>query len=287
MTVLSPSLIALRALRMDAQVKAAGQICATDEIAQAGCAVCGATIRSGEMVAYLDLKGTFTNVASLARPGGRYCCAACAALMGEQKFMKSYASGLYSEEGYRSLSSWDYRAWILHHLPKTPFLFVIASAKSHHTIWRAPVNLSDRMVVMRVGEKVMRASLDTLFAVEREMREKIAPAVEAYLQSKQARPRSIDWGKVKTSYKSPFFQGTGRDSPAYKATLSGDIARFRDFPVAQSIEAGFLDPQALRTFNRLNAAEAWLACASFATPEEPPLQHAFMESKKSTGDDED
>ena len=69
MSVLSPSQIVVKALRLQDRLKPYEHVCATDEIAALGCSVCGGSMRVGEMVSFLDLKSTFTNISSLARAG--------------------------------------------------------------------------------------------------------------------------------------------------------------------------------------------------------------------------
>ena len=134
------------------------------------------------------------------------------------------------------------------------------------------MNLSDRTLFMRVGEKVMHADVAKLKKAMAEVRETVAPAVEAYLNSLRKKPQVIDWTKVKTSLKAPMAMGTGLMSPGYKAVLSGSYGFTDKFPVAKAVKNGFLDPDSLSVFTELNPAEAWLMCAALATPQEPVLQ---------------
>lgn len=128
------------------------------------CAVCGSTIETGELCDELTLPSSFTNHSALAHPSNKYRCGACTAVMSRGEFQMGLSTAVFSEDGYFPIMKGEHRAWVLLNPPEPPFAICIQNARMQHVVWRAPVSLSKDLILIRVGERVIRIRQKFLLA---------------------------------------------------------------------------------------------------------------------------
>lgn len=265
MHALSPSRIAVAALN----VPMVGNQCADTRHTSERCAVCGGPIHEHEPFdSDFKLPNSFTSWASLADEFGHVRCGACTAIQTNQVFQGTYGSGLFSKDGFRQALKRSHRAWLIRNLPAPPFIFVIQTTRSQHTVWRAPITTSVERIYVRVGEQLMTARMPLLRQAADEARNVLWPAVAAMRQA--ALDEQLTKGKKKKTAKpievnrSPFIT----EAIEWKTIGAGMLKP----QIAQVFSRGILSlSNAPATFS-VNAAEAWLLDAMLNDqPEEPPL----------------
>ena len=151
MTIISPSAIALQALNLAPQ----GDHVAHKEDS-IRCAMCGTFVNPGETYSFLMLKESFTNQLAMAIPGGTHVCGACHVVMNTGAFQMSLATAVVSASGYFPIMKKENRAWAFLDPPEPPFFITVQNAQQQHVVWRAPVSLSKDLILVRVGEQILR-----------------------------------------------------------------------------------------------------------------------------------
>lgn len=250
MTPLSPSRIAARAMRIEPT--------GTHRAASDGaCAVCGGPIRQGEWISHLDLPGSFTNQSSLAYPAGESKCGHCTAIFANPRFFLGVGSNaLYTEDGAYPIARKVHRAWAIMNLPETPFVMCLQNAKSQHVVWRAPVSLSPGLIMLRIGERLLRVRRDALLR-----------GMEVAARFHEAREAALASGGKKrkiaiTDPESPFVSSHGFDG----------LCQTPKSWVADLVRDGVLPKSDVATLLSLTSGETWLmSTALCSSPELPPL----------------
>lgn len=243
--ILSPSLIAIRALGLE---PSGTMICE----AEAGerCAVCGDTLRKGEPIDTLDLPPSFTNHSSLAIPGGHYRCGACTTVMTNgANFQMGLSTCIASaSEGYFPIMKKEHRAWAFLTPPEPPFIITIQNAQQQHTVWRAPVSTSRDILMVRLGEQVLRLRRQKLVAA-REAAIRLDAAINAAREDKPGRGRPA---RSPESIESPFFSDwKGQDAQG------GQLKK----AAADQIASGAISDSDIAALTTLNSGEIWALTA--------------------------
>lgn len=243
--IISPSLIAIRALKLE---PVGTMTC--DAEAGERCAVCGDTLRKGDPIDFLDLPPSFTNHSSLAIPGGEYRCGACTTVMtNSANFQMGLSTCIASaSDGYFPIMKKEHRAWAFLTPPEPPFIIAIQNAQQQHTIWRAPVSISRDILMVRLGEQVLRLRRQKLIAA-REAAMRLDAAINAAASSKTGRGRPA---KSPESIESPFY-----------SDWKGQDARGGQFKraAAAQIEAGAISDADINALTTLNSGEVWALTA--------------------------
>lgn len=242
MTMISPSLLAIQALGLSPEGSA---VCNAEDLA---CAVCGSSIRRGDPVDDLVLPPSFTNRNSLVRPLGSYRCGACTAVMSRPEFQMGLSSALFSVEGYYPIARKEHRAWALLTPPEPPFAICVQTSQQQHVVWRAPVSLSRALIMMRVGERIIRLRSRSL-AEAREvalMLHERRRRHEASASRSRGRPANAD------TIESPFVSDWKMQSVA-----GGTFKRW----MATMLEEGIVAATDLEPLYRLNGGEVWALSA--------------------------
>lgn len=152
MSLLSPSQLVLAATGLPPE----GSDTCDERHTGLGCAVCGVGLVTGEAVDALALPPSFTNHSSLAHPGQSWRCGACTAVMTRSVFQMGASSVLVSREGIFPIARKEHRSWAFLTPPEPPFIVAVQNAQQQHVIWRSPVTLSKDLILVRVGEQIVK-----------------------------------------------------------------------------------------------------------------------------------
>ena len=120
------------------------------------CAMCARPIETGDTSTALRVSSSFTNYAALT-PSDQVC-GYCTATR-EQPVMRFLQRTLIASDGCYSVAKDDERAWLFLTPPKPPFAVCINQASAtatFHLHWRTPVTTDVNLLVVRVGERVLR-----------------------------------------------------------------------------------------------------------------------------------
>lgn len=142
------------------------------------CLLCAAPINVGDPCTPINSRGAgpkkginmeaFNNKLDVGCPSSKMICGDCQPLRLKeylQKYGKTYACA----DGVFKLASNVDQAQFLLNPPSPPYIAVLLgpSQKQQHLIWRAPINLDARIILVRMGDQVLRidrASLADAFA---------------------------------------------------------------------------------------------------------------------------
>lgn len=114
------------------------------------CAMCGLQINEGDLQAPLPYGQAFTDDLSLAARGSNCVCGYCATLS-TLEGLRGAGFGVFSGGGVKPFRKWQDIAHALLNPPEPPFVITYSTANSQHMGWRAPVNLSRDMFMVRMG----------------------------------------------------------------------------------------------------------------------------------------
>mgnify|MGYP001401841917 CR=1 FL=1 len=120
------------------------------------CGVCGVHIKKGDPADPMELPDTFTNNRDLADFSAPYRCHGCAAVMTDQRFQQKYSAHIFCEDGMFPANKKIHRGYWLMNPPKPPYLFILGVTKSQHVAWRAPINVSEDIILIRHGDDVLK-----------------------------------------------------------------------------------------------------------------------------------
>ncbi len=251
-SIISPSLLAIKALGIEPE----GTEVAKDDCE---CAVCGTAIRSGEVVDNLRLPESFTNRAALANPSGRFRCGACTAVMTRKEFQMGLSTAIFGADGYFPIMKKESRAWAFMNPPQPPFSICIQNAQQQHVVWRAPVTLSRDLLLVRVGEQVVRIRREKLMAARlvaislNEKRQAPEQTNSAGSKRQRGRPETL-------SLESPFISDW--------KLQSAEGGRIKWW-VEKLSTNGLVDQSDLDLLFSLNGGEVWALSAVLADPVQP------------------
>lgn len=138
----------------------------------------------------------------------------------------------------------EHRAWAFLTPPEPPFVIAIQTAKQQHVVWRAPVSLSRDLILVRVGEQIVRLRRPSLIV-----------AREAVVRLHDAR-KAADGGKQKKatapaaaeSLESPFVTDW-----KFQSSVGGVLKNW----AATLIAAGAVSASDKAALSLLNAGEIW------------------------------
>lgn len=122
-----------------------------------GCACCGKPILPGDIaVRDKDRFGaSFTDGPSLARRGSGAVCGACSALMNAKPLM-ALQHVVITRDAVYPIRKDIHRAWFLLTPPEPPYVAVVSDTKQAHLIWRTPPTLDNRLMIVRLGGRILR-----------------------------------------------------------------------------------------------------------------------------------
>ena len=243
MTVISPSAIALQALNLAPK---GDRVAREEDVIR--CAMCGTLVQPGEVFSLLKLKESFTNQLEMAIPGGKHVCGACHVVMNTGAFQMSLATCVVSASGFFPVMKKENRAWAFLEPPEPPFFITVQNAQQQHIVWRAPVSLSKDLILVRVGEQVLRLR-----------RPHLIKARDIVFRLDEYRRNAAQTGKK--AKKAPEFA----ESPfvadwKYQSTEGGAVKYWysNTNPDAPGlVESGVVTPDEHALLMSLNAGEAW------------------------------
>lgn len=218
--------------------EAAGQPASVGTPAHAGgaCAFCARPHQVGEPVVDFQPGNTFTDWAALKAPGSRYLCVWCDAVR-SRDFTQTYLKTVITREGVFPAASNDHLAYWHLNPPEGPWLFLQGDQKIQHVVWRAVVNTSTDVYLVRAG--------DTCLTIRRGHVELGAHAAKALA----ATATELRQAKRGAPLKSPFVSlSRDMDSPS-----QGFLRR-------ELIEHGRTHAQTaqqIKVINSLTAGELW------------------------------
>ena len=128
---------------------------------EAVCAMCGLHINPGDLQAPTPFGQNFTDDLSLAARGSPCVCGYCARLSSVDA-LRGSGFGVFSRTGVQPFRKWQEVASALMEPPAPPFVMTYATANSQHMGWRAPVNHSRDMFMVRVGLRDLRIRREIL-----------------------------------------------------------------------------------------------------------------------------
>ena len=195
MMPVSPSAVVTHALGL---ASSGEDVCGAEQLGEC-CAVCGIPLVAGEPIDRLVLASSFTNHNDLADPAGRWRCGDCTTVMTESEFQMSLATVCVSARGAVRIMTKQSRAWAFLEPPEPPFVIAIQNAKQQHVLWRAPVNYTREILLVRLGERIFRlrrralvAARDACFALE-EARARGIPGWKPEKKDEVDSPFFTDW----------------------------------------------------------------------------------------------
>jgi CRISPR type IV-associated protein Csf1 len=152
--MISPTQLIIRSLGMQPE--------GTERAEVAGrCVMCGGDYSAGELVEPFSPKDSFTEYSDLQNPSGTHICGACKATW-RKEFMQNYTKSVVCEGGlYPFFSNDAVGYWILNP-PPPPYLMFISTQQLGHIVWKAPVNLSRDLMLVRYNDKVLKIRRDHL-----------------------------------------------------------------------------------------------------------------------------
>ena len=242
MSLISPSALAVSALGLEPSGSKT-----SDGTEKLSCAMCGVPIGKGMRYDLLELAPSFTNKLSMAIPGGTHICGDCKTVLANGEFLQAFATVLVSKDGVFSVMRKENRAAAFLEPPEPPFFISIQNAQQQHMIWRAPVSLSRDLILVRVGEQILRLR-----------RQKLKQAREIVFRLDALRQEIAMAGQSKASKKavqeyaeSLFLSDAG--TWKYTSTKIGVKASW----YTKLVEAGVVTTAEQNLLSSLNPGEAW------------------------------
>lgn len=120
--------------------------------AEAVCAMCGLQINVGDLQAPHPYGQAFTDDLSLAARHSDCVCGYCATLTTIDG-LRGAGFGVFSSQGVAPFRKWQEIADALLNPPAPPFVITYSTANSQHMGWRAPVNESRDLFLVRLGTR--------------------------------------------------------------------------------------------------------------------------------------
>ena len=240
--LISPSSLAVSALGL---APSGSKI--SDGSEKLSCAMCGVRIGKGMKYDLLELSPSFTNQLSMAIPGGAHICGDCKTVLANGEFLQAFATVLISKDGVFSVMRKENRAAAFLEPPEPPFCISIQNAQQQHMIWRTPVSLSRDLILIRVGEQILRLR-----------RQKLVQAREIVFRLDDLRQNIAISGQSKVAKRavqeyaeSPFVSDAG--TWKYTSTKVG----VKNFWYSKLEEAGVVTEAEQNLLSSLNPGEAW------------------------------
>lgn len=208
------------------------------------CACCGKPIATGDMaVRDKDRFGQkFTDGPSLAARGSGAVCGACSSIMNAAP-MRATQHAVITTEGAYSIRKDIHRAWFLLTPPNPPYVAVVSDTKLAHLIWKTPPTLDNNLVIVRLGQRLMRIRRPVLMQAIKDC-QLAADALNAMVAEKKR-------GRPAESLRHPFvYLGRELDDPRH-GVIRSDLERS---PLAAP---GTPEGEALRRLRQLTTGELW------------------------------
>lgn len=127
------------------------------------CAMCGTPIWPGDLCKHARgrFNESFNNKIDLVLDAD-HICGHCMALWGPT-WMQNYSKSFATSTGvYKFASNLD-QAALIYAPPSTPYVVVRNTARQQHQIWRAPINYSTELMLVRFGDEVLSIRRRYLF----------------------------------------------------------------------------------------------------------------------------
>lgn len=224
------------------------------------CAMCGSQIKAGESVADNTFPSSFNDHRYLASPASKFRCGYCEAVLNEKKFQVNYSTAVFSKKGAFPISKKTARACVLLNPPQPPFAMSVQVSKSQHVVWKAPLNLSNDIYFIQVGEltvKINQSTLMNAYACLQELR-------SSYLNTpleivERYKLKAIKEAKNKPEELKPFGYAN------MKAQGTGMLAL--SWWIESLLKEGVYSPEQVKPIKTLSWGEAWaLDCISTVKP---------------------
>lgn len=196
------------------------------------CALCGYAHQVGDPVADFACGDSFTDFGAMRGAGSPTVCGWCLVTWSAD-FTQRYTKSIICSDGVFPAASNDHLAYWMLNPPEGEWIFVQSDQKRQHVIWRAAVNRSKDVFVVRYGElqlTIRPAALSTGADAARRL------------------AQFLSVGRKGAALKSPFVRlSRDIDDPAH-GTLRADLYKHCEDPdVARDIE----------TIHRLTPGELW------------------------------
>lgn len=180
MRVISPSQIAVQAANMTTRGLAKAQT-------HGRCAMCGTQHQAGADVVPFLPPETFMDYAAMRAPESKEMCVYCDAVWCRD-FAQTYLKTIVCDEGVFPAASNDHLAYWLLNPPKGAWLFLQGDQKIQHVVFRAPVNHSQEVYQVRMGDAVLTVRREMLIAGAEAARELSDVATQLRRQTNKKAP---------------------------------------------------------------------------------------------------
>lgn len=115
----------------------------------------GIPISPGDLVVATSYGPNFTSDLDLAARGSPVVSGYVAPLLAKPVMQRTQAA-LFCEKGAYKLTKDSARIWLFEDPPEGPYVVAVSDATLQHLIWRTPVNYSKDLMVVRLGERLLR-----------------------------------------------------------------------------------------------------------------------------------
>ncbi|MFG1187906.1 type IV CRISPR-associated protein Csf1 [Xanthobacter aminoxidans] len=240
------------------------------------CACCGKPIAAGDLAVPSPFGPTFTDDLSLAARSG-VVCGACAVLLGAGA-LKLFQKAVVTRDGIFPLAKDAHRAWLFLTPPEPPFVAVVSTTMQQHLIWRTPVTVSKDLLIVRLGQRIMRIRRPVLLAAI-EWCEQAGVAFQVAVAAQSAAQAASSAAEVPAGGKRPrkptkAQQAAELAPPHPFVELDREASSLRHGVIRSDMEAVPEARPYLARLRALNPGELW-ALASLVkrnrpTPEQPP-----------------
>ena len=139
--------MACRALKLDIEAPAVA-------LMDTRCATCGDAISRHQNCVEREKEYSFNDHHFMADPLSIYLCGPCARVM-KADYMSKYSDVVITRTAVYPFSKNVDRSWFFLNPPKPPFVMHVHDSKNQHLTWRSPVNLSQELYRVRLGQNVL------------------------------------------------------------------------------------------------------------------------------------
>lgn len=239
------------------------------------CACCGKPIAAGDLAVPSPFGPTFTDDLSLAARSG-LVCGACAVLL-RADALKLFQKAVVTRDGVFPLAKDVHRAWLFLTPPEPPFVAVVSTTRQQHLIWRTPVTVSKDLLIVRLGQRVMRIRRPVLLEAM-DWCEQAGLAFHAAMEAQSAAQAASDPPAVPAAGKRPRKPTKAKASelppPHPFVELDREASSLRHGVIRSDMEAVPEVRPYLARLRALNPGELWalanLVKRNRPTPEQPP-----------------
>lgn len=125
------------------------------------CAMCGDPIAKNESCADRVDGPLFNDHTSMANALSVYICGACRRVT-RADYMAGYSDVVITPKAVYPFGTNVARSWFLLSPPKPPFVMHVHDSKNQHLTWRSPINLSQSLLRIRMGNHLLTVRVPIL-----------------------------------------------------------------------------------------------------------------------------